>query len=33
MKEELFVCHVGMLQWVRYVGGGEGRENGGMKIE
>ncbi len=32
MKEDLFVCHVDMGQWVRRVGEEQGRGNG-MKIE
>jgi hypothetical protein len=32
MKEELFVCHVGMRDWMRHANGGQNRD-GGMKIE
>ncbi len=32
MKEELFVCHVGMWEWVKYANGGQNRDSG-MKIE
>ncbi len=32
MKEELFVCHIGMWEWVRRVSGEQIKESG-MKIE